>query len=211
MSGSRQAQRLAGVAMVVFGMCLLCHHPPALGTQTITASVARDGQQFDIEFNVSVAAPADDVFELLTQYENLVSLSPSTTKSEWVTIAGRRVLRVGIDACVLIFCKHMIKNSLVQPLAERKVRYRGVADGASFYVADETLSVASQVDGALSVVRYSARLQPKFHVPMVVRGWMIRLVLERDLHATLQNVERILNGAKGQAAAVSANPSLDLR
>lgn len=172
------------------------------GLDTVEAKVQRDGQLFDIDFSVRVNAPAHSVYALLTNYERLAEISPSTRESGWIDVDGEPALRVMIYSCVLIFCKRMVKLSRVTPLGNRSSRYQGIAEGSSFLVADELISVsvvdskeAGKVDdgGDVSVVRYTARLNPRFRVPAIIRPWMIRLVLERDLRQTLANVESELS------------------
>ncbi len=178
-------------AVTVSLVCIaLSGYCPITQADAITADVSRDGKRFSIEFAVNIDAPASKVFALLTDYRNLAEISPSTTYSGWVK---SDLLRVEIRSCVLVFCKTMTKLSRVTQGGKGSVSYDGVKHVAPFYssfsYSRERLSVTDAEAGRGAVVSYQADLETAFTVPVIVRAWMVRYVLIRDLKATLANVK----------------------
>jgi len=180
-------------------MLTLAAWPQAVPASDIVhTEVRHDNGVYVVDFTVSLAAQAERVRAVVTNYEALDQLSTTVKESRVLAVDGERVrLDLVLRPCVLlILCKKMRKVSDAVPIGHGTIRYRTVVSESDFAYADEQLTVRADPNHAdHTLVTYHAELVPKFFVPPLVGPWLIRKQITSDLVETAQRVEAIASGA----------------
>lgn len=178
------------------GVALACL--PAVGSAVdeISLEARREGEVFHLSFEYHIDAPAARVRALVTDPARLEELSPSTEVSrvERDPATGRERLHLELRPCVLIFCRHLTKVSLIEQRPDGSIVYRAMPERSDFRSAVETLRIVAAGEGTR--VSYRARLIPKFFVPPLIGDWLVARTFGRDVAATARNVERVLAGGE---------------
>jgi hypothetical protein len=168
-------------ARVIVTTLLLAHAATAAAAQVTTNEIARDGDRYNVTFDVRIAAPTDRLKRYLTDYANYSQYFHSIREStllEGAPGSGQRV-RLRLQACVWFFCRTVTFVKDVTETAEGEIRAQIEPTLSDFEEATEYWHVTS-VNGETRL-QYRAALVPDFFVPPLIGPWL----LKRQIHASL--------------------------
>lgn len=171
----------AATGRLIAVTCLLSHAATTMAAQVAVNEVARDGDRYDVTFDVRIAAPTDRLKRYLTDYANYSQYFHSIREStllEGAPGSGQRV-RLRLRACVWFFCRTVTFVKDVTETAEGDIRAQIEPTLSDFEEATEYWHV-TPVNGETRL-QYRAALVPDFFVPPLIGPWL----LKRQIHASL--------------------------
>jgi Polyketide cyclase / dehydrase and lipid transport len=160
---------------------LLVHTASVTAAQVTTNEITRDGDRYDVSFDVRIAAPVDRLMRYLTDYANYSRYFHSIRDSALLADApgtAQRV-RLRLRACAWIFCRTVTFVKDVTEAADGEIRARIEPRLSDFREATEYWRV-TPVAGETRL-QYRASLVPDFFVPPLIGPWL----LKRQIHASL--------------------------
>ena len=158
-------------------------------------AVSRDQEAFEVRFEAVVAAPANRVFAILTDFDRLQRLNPAIVESRrLVPTPGNPVrVRTVLEGCVAFFCRRMRRVEVVRTSDQRLIRTRILPEDSDFRSGHSRWELAAVTDGTR--LRYRASLVPDFWVPPVIGPWAIKRTLRRGLRTLVRRLERLAGQA----------------
>jgi hypothetical protein len=138
-----------------------------------------------------VSTPQADVHRLLTDYKHLGRLNPSIKTSEILLQRAPRDLRVRTltEACVWIFCKHMLQVQDVTEADDGTLTAVVIPELSDFRYGYARLRVWPEPAGTR--VLLNGELEPDFWIPPFIGSWMIKRKLLDEALTTIGNLERV--------------------
>ncbi|HLF23893.1 MAG TPA: SRPBCC family protein [Burkholderiales bacterium] len=167
--------------LFVTAMWLLAPAAAVSAAQVTTNEITRDGDRYDVTFDVRIAAPSERLMHYLTDYANYDRYFQSIRESTVLDGApdNARRVRLRLRACVWFFCRTVTFVKDVTEAPNGEIRAQIEPTLSDFQEATEYWRVTS-VDGQTQL-RYRAALVPDFFVPPLIGPWL----LKRQIHASL--------------------------
>lgn len=172
--------RIAIVRMIA-ATCLFAHAAATMGAQVTINEIVRNGDRYDVTFDVRIAAPMDRLKYYLTDYANYSQYFHSIREStllDGAPAAAQRV-RLRLEACVWFFCRSLTFVKDVAVAADGEIRARIEPALSDFEEATEHWRVTPI--GNETRLQYRAALVPDFFVPPLIGPWL----LKRQIHSSL--------------------------
>ena len=170
---------------------LLAVAGPAAAGQVLVAQATHDRGLYNVEVDMRLDAPRDEVWRLLTDYAHYGRLNEAIQVSEILEQRGPGDYRVRTvtQACVYFFCKTLVQVQDVVELNGQSLSAKVLPELSHFryglaraYVWDE---------GQQTRVRVLAEVEPDFWIPPLIGPWLIRHKLRSEALETIRNVERL--------------------
>ena len=150
--------------------------------------VTRDGRIYSVQMTFSIAAPADRVIEVLTDYETPAHLNPEVTNRKVIS-RNDGVTRVQTDlrSCLFLFCRDITMTQDVSVTADA-VQADIVPDESDFRSGTMRWTVMDINDGSARV-EFAAIMEPDVFIPPLFGRYLVRRMLEQEVIATAENLE----------------------
>jgi len=150
--------------------------------------ITKQGRAYQVQMTFSVAASANQVMALLTDYGFPNRLNPEVTKREVISRhRGITRVRTEIRSCVFFFCKDVALTQDVSIVADT-IQADIVPDESDFRSGYFRWSVSSSDSGG-SDIRFEAVVEPDFFIPPLIGGFFVRKSLRREILETAKNLE----------------------
>lgn len=189
--------------MRTLGLLLCLVSAPAAAAQFYSLQVSHEGGLYKMEADAHLAAPPDEVFKVLTDYEHLTRISPSMVRSTRVRQLDAATALVYTDSriCTFLFCRHARElqriaetspldlNAVVVPQASNNIKS-----------GNATLHLEAEQDGTR--MHWELSIEPDFWVP----PWIGPLLLSGSLRSESQ---RSVEGIEKLAREHAHLPALD--
>ncbi len=186
--------RSARVGCVIVGF-LSYPSAPLLATDIISTEVRYQKPAYTVSFKALLEARIEHVRRLVTDYENLVDLSPTIIHSEVIssTPNGRSRVKLVLRPCFLIIvCKRITKVTDSSVSDRGDVIHVTVPALSDFHHAREQLSITADAnDSERTWISYRAHMVPKFRAPPIIGPWIIRRQIIEELTFTARRVESL--------------------
>lgn len=172
---------MGAAAVSVAAAWLLMYAATAAAAQVTTNEITRDGDRYDVAFDVRIAAPTDRLMRYLTDYANYSEYFHSIRESKLLAGApgAAQRVRLRLRGCVWFFCRTVTFVKDVTAAADGEIRARIEPRLSDFREATEYWRV-TPVAGETRL-QYRAALVPDFFVPPLIGPWL----LKRQIHASL--------------------------
>jgi hypothetical protein len=168
---------------------------PLSAADIISAQVRYQEPAYTVSFETVLEARLEHVRHLVTDYENLIDLSPTVIHSEVIssTPDGRSRVKLVLRPCFLIVvCKRITKVTDSYVTDHGDVIHVTVPAVSDFHQAHEQLSISPDANNTEQTrVSYRAYLVPKFRAPPIIGPWIIRRQIIKELTVTAQRVESL--------------------
>ncbi len=186
--------RSARVSFVVAGL-LGFPSAPLPAADIISAEVRFEDPAYTVAFEAVLDASVAHVRRLVTDYGNLVDLSPMVVHSSVISSQpdGRSRVKLVLRPCFLIvLCKRIVKVTDSFVSAHGDVTHVTVPAVSDFHHAREQLSFTPIAhDTERTRIIYRAFLVPKFRAPPIIGPWIIRRQIIKELTVTARRVESL--------------------
>ncbi|MGD8546557.1 MAG: SRPBCC family protein [Thiohalophilus sp.] len=153
------------------------------------SQVHRDGDHFLVHLQMQINAPATEVYQRLTDFNQLHQLSDMIKQSRVLETNGKQQrVEVISEGCVLIFCRRVTQIQTATKLARG---YLLVIDdpSASDFHSGRTLWHIAPVDNGTRVT-LSADIEPGFWVPPIIGTAIFKNKLIDESTTLINNVEQ---------------------
>lgn len=166
---------------------LALHLLAAGAAEDLAVEVERGGPVFRVRAAATVAAPAERVWEVLTDYANLARFVPGLSSSVVHLREGNRVLleQKG-EARFLIFSYPIDVHLEVRESPGSSIVSRGVGGNLRRMSGRYDLENA----GGAVLLRYSGELEPDFELPPLIGTLAVRSMVEEQFAAMVAEIER---------------------
>ncbi len=161
----------------------------ATAGDVIEATVTNEDKRYFVNLEVVINADARHVFKILTDYENLTSISDSITESNLIYSLSDNDHRVKVTtkACVTFFCKTIVQIQDVEQLPGMVIISTTIPDKSDVDYAHARWKITSN-DG-LTHVSFNADLKPSFWVPPLIGPPLIERALRNEALAVIEGLE----------------------
>lgn len=179
----------------------------ALATSPEQVTVERDGDAYRVRMSVELAAPADRIRSLLTDYAHLERINPAVVGSEVLGEPAPGVTRVRtrIKSCVWFFCRQIELVEDLHTAPDGVLKARIVAELSDMRAGSADWEIRAA--GDRTRLTYTSTMEPAFWVPPLIGPRAIVKNLRRNLARTADNLERLAaEGGRFNSPARSAAP-----
>lgn len=171
---------------------LACLPGCALAADFRSLEVSRDGDTYQIQALVYLAAPPQAVFAVLTDYDHFTRISGSI-------VASRRVRQLDADDalvytdtrfCALFFCRHVKEMQKLTQTPPGDI-VSTVLPEQSDNVKSGSASLHMEAEGEGTLLHWQIRLQPGFWVPPLLGPYLVERSLRTEGHRSADGVEKL--------------------
>ncbi len=178
--------------VVILGLVLAGISAGASAADFRTLDVSRQGDSYQVQAVVYLAAPPQAVYAVLTDYEHFTRISASIVESRRVQQLDADDTLVYTDTrfCALFFCRHvkeMQKVTRTPPLDIASV----VLPEQSDNVKSGSATLHMEAEGEGTLLHWQIQLQPGFWVPPLIGPLLVERSLKTEGHRSAAGVERL--------------------
>jgi len=158
----------------------------------IEAKVEHKDKQYFVTLEVVINADSQQVFRLLTDYENLTSLSDSIKESRLIYSLSDNDHRVQVKtkACVTFFCKTINQVQDVEELPGMVIVTTSIPAKSDVDYAHARWKVTAE--NGLTRINFNSDLKPSFWIPPVIGPPLIERTLRNEALAVIKGLESLV-------------------
>jgi hypothetical protein len=185
-------QRFLTVLVIALGSL----STPAAATEILAVEVDIDGNIYRMHGESIIHAPADFIFDILTDYDNFHRISSGIADSHFLDPAedGVTMGYTRIDSCVWFYCRKFEKVERIWTTTPTEIVAEIVPEKSDFKVSNTRWTLEDTENGTL--VMYDAELDPDFWVPPVVGPWAFKKKLEESAETIGWRIEYLFQSGK---------------
>ena len=164
---------------------------PAQAATVLQTDVTHKAGRYTVTFEFGVAADANTVRRVLTDYDHLDRLSRVVQKSEQLSPGddGRPRVRVVMHSCFLFFCQTVHKLETVTEFSDGRLVV--IADPAESDYRYSRVEWRIHAEPARTRVTYQAEHEPAFFVPPLIGPWVVKMRIRRELELMAERLEQL--------------------
>jgi hypothetical protein len=177
---------------LILGLVLAAFSSGAGAADFRTLDVSRQGDIYQVQAVVYLAAPPQAVYAVLTDYEHFTRISASIVESRRVQQLDADEALVYTDTrfCALFFCRHVKEMQKVSGTAPFDI-VSTVLPEQSDNVKSGSASLHMQAEGEGTLLHWQIELQPGFWVPPLIGPLLVERSLKAEGHRSAAGVERL--------------------
>lgn len=177
---------------VILGFFLAGFASGAAAAEFRTLDVSRQGDDYQVQAVVYIAAPPQAVFAVLTDYEHFTRISASIVESRRVQQLDADDTLVYTDTrfCALFFCRHVKEMQKVTRTPPFDI-LSTVLPEQSDNVKSGSASLHMQAEGEGTLLHWQIQLQPGFWVPPLIGPLLVERSLRTEGHRSAAGVEKL--------------------
>ncbi len=181
------------LALHHFFRLLLFYLPQTLFAEEILlANVNENDGFFIVKLEMTIDASDDDVYDILTDYTQLTTLSDSIVSSRILqTTPDYTLLQVNSRGCVLLFCVDLSQTQKVTEPGDGSIIVEDIPARSDFAYGKSVWRITADDDATL--IRYHARFKPDFWLPPLLGDWIFKERLLEEAKSMITRVEQRLN------------------
>jgi hypothetical protein len=175
-----------GLLLVGILVAIITH-----ASDMLEAKVSHHSGLYMLELDAWIAAPAPQVHQLLTAYNQLEQVNPAIKESTIIktySAVHHRVSSV-IEACIAFFCKRLMQVWDVEQRANGDIVASIVPEASNFHFGYAHWVLHEENGGTR--LHFTTRLEPAFWVPPLIGPWLIRYKLRQEGLESVENLERL--------------------
>jgi len=192
-SGWLQFGRLVYNKATYLGVILisLFYPPGAMAFDTHVVKVTENNGIYHIKASAVIAAPANYIRQVLTDYVHIYRLSPSVIESEVLpsSTAGEKQVRTRLLCCTSVFCREVERVDIVRALESGELEAEIIPALSEFKSGRATWKITPMEERSHLV--YEAYLEPDFFIPPIVGTQLVIDNLREEFSTTFIRVEKI--------------------
>ena len=178
--------------LLILGLALGCLPGLATAADFRRLDVSRDGDIYQIQALVYLAAPPQAVFAVLTDYQHFTRISASIIESRRVQQLDADDALVYTDTrfCALFFCRHVKEMQKVSETPPADI-VSTVLPEQSDNVKSGSASLHMEAEGQGTLLHWQIRLQPGFWVPPLLGPLLVERSLKTEGRRSADGVEKL--------------------
>ena len=183
-AGESTLKPLALILIVLFPL-------NALAYEFSDTKITEDDGVFQIRISAIIAAPAEYVRNVLTDYSHLYRLSPSIIENEVLPSSTRdeKHIRTRLLFCTSVFCREAERVDTVRVLDSGIIQAEIIPQLSEFKSGKASWTITPRYDQTHVV--YQAYLEPDFFIPPILGTKLIMDNLHTEFKTTFIRMERI--------------------
>ena len=148
-----------------------------------------DGNEYHLNLIMSINAPSNKVWQLLTDYKNLQKVNPVIQQSQVLKRAKATRVKVISKGCIWFFCRTITQVQDIRDLG-RGFLVISEVEGKSDFASGYTMwHVIPQQHGTRVTIR--AKLKPDFWIPPFIGPWLFQDALVQQGETVINNLEKL--------------------
>lgn len=172
--------------------------------EVLRADVSNTEQRFEFDVEMTVGAPAEHVWHVLTDFIHIYRLNPSIIESDILPSPEDGVARVRtvVRDCIFIICKRIERVEDVQAVGKGRLVTSVIGELSNISAGSSSWRVLRT--GHSTRVQYRGRVEFQDFIPPVIGTYLVRKKLLENVKVSLANIERIAQTYARQGVADSA-------
>ncbi len=157
-------------------------------------AVVHEGDRYHLESEVWLAAPPEDVYRVLTDYDLFVRFTSAFVETYDVAPDehGRPRFYTRMEGCMLLFCKSLVREGYLELEPQTEIVAVAVPARSDFKYCRERWRLVAEGGGTLLL--YDFEMEPDFWVPPVIGPWVIKRTLREDGIDVIDRIESLARG-----------------
>ena len=174
-------------------LIMLLITPAAMATEILAVDVQVDGDVYRLHGESIINAPADFIFDILTDYDNFHRISRGIAETRFLEPGEDGTLfgYTRIDSCVWFFCRQFEKVEQIRTIAPTQITTEVIPDQSDFNINKTQWSLTSVEGGTL--VKYDAEMDPDFWIPPLIGPWALKNKLQSSAEQIGVRIEYLLS------------------
>lgn len=160
--------------------------------EILFVTVERDGPRYKLESKTHFDAPRTSVFQALTDFDHLQSISKTIQESHYIEpdADDTPLVYTRIRACVLFFCRTVERVERLVLEVPRYISTTAIAERSDVSFSLSEWVLTEDKDGGTQV-EYSLEFEPGFWVPPLLGPLMIKRMLLQDGAQAVTEIEAL--------------------
>jgi hypothetical protein len=150
--------------------------------------ITRDSARYELTADVMMDAPAEAIFQVLTDYDRFDRISSIYKESGYLDPAedGTPLVYTRVEGCLLFYCMNMRRVERLETRWPQWIRTTALPEHSDFHFSQSEWLLVPEGGGTR--VSYRLEMEPDFRVPPVIGPWVLK---RRLLSGGARAVERI--------------------
>jgi hypothetical protein len=158
--------------------------------EVIQSNVSYKKGHYKASLEMQIEAPADNVYELFTDFNNLSQLSKNITSSHLLTDnPPKYIVEVKTHNCVLFFCKDLKQTQQVLELDNGHISVEDI-NGKSDFLYAKTLWHIREFEEETRI-SFSTEMKPDFWLPPLLGPWLFKKRMIKETQAMIERLEEL--------------------
>jgi Polyketide cyclase / dehydrase and lipid transport len=164
-----------------------------------TLDISRDHGRYELTADTFMDAPAEGIFDVLTDYDHFDRISSIYKDSGYLDpdADGTPIVFTRVEGCVLFYCHKMRRVERLEATEPSYIRTVTLPEQSDFKYATSEWKLEPEGDGTRVV--YKLVMEPDFWVPPVVGPWYLKRTLLQGGTRAITRIERLANGLPANA------------
>lgn len=156
--------------------------------EVIQSHVSYEKGFYTASLEMHIEAPADNVYEIFTDYKNLFRLSNNITSSILISDnSPRYIVEVKTHNCVLLFCKDLVQTQQVHELDNGHITVEDMRGKSDFIYAKSFWHIREHEEETR--VHFSTKMKPDFWLPPLLGPWLFKKRMIKETQIMLEHLE----------------------
>ena len=162
---------------------------PAGGGEISELAITEDEGEYHVRVLMVLDAPAQPVYQVITDFENSHRISPAVTKSELLHPPNDLTVRLRnyLKYCFVTFCYDLEWVGDIQELPDGYVKVDTVPELSNFEYGSSLWNVHPL--GGRTQVLHETVMKPDFYVPPLIGALIMKFRFRNEIIATFNRIE----------------------
>lgn len=160
--------------------------------ELINSDVTYADGTYTIYMEIDINSDISRTREILLDYRQTPRYNENIIKSELLktTSSGKKIGRVEIRDCLLIFCRNLVQIQEMEQLSTGAIRIHVIPERSDYRTADYLWRFVPGADG-VTRLRINAVIAPKIGVPPVIGPALISHKLKTRMIGVINRLEKL--------------------
>lgn len=174
---------------------------PAFAAVIHSLDVTRDSGRYELVAETHLDAPAEEIFDVLTDYEDgrFGRISSVYKESDYLEPAedGTPIVYTRMEGCLAFFCKSMRRVERLEADEPHSITTTTLPERSDFKYSRSQWTLEPADDGSTEVT-YRLVMEPDFWVPPLIGPWLLERTLMKGGTRAITRIERLARGLPGE-------------
>jgi len=165
----------------------------ASASEVLAAKVVKQDDSYQLYLKMRIDAPYEFVYESLTDYANIRTLSQSIVESIVLEFKPPRYrIKLVSEGCVWFICRTVTQVQDVHEIGNGQIKIRVVPEQSDIRQSLQHWQIEADKSSdaqARTVVSYRATIEPDFWIPPLVGSWIFQERLLDEGQTILNSIE----------------------
>jgi hypothetical protein len=181
-----------GIVAVVVASCALSSL--ASSATMLALDVSKKHGRYTLVADTYMAAPADEIFDVLLDYDRFHRISSVYKESRYMEPEpdGTPIVYTRMEGCLVFYCMNLRRVERLEAEEPSYIRTVTLPEHSDFTYASSEWRLEPEGDGTR--VKYKLVMEPDFWVPPVIGPWFLKRQLMKGGAHAINRIERLANG-----------------